>query len=457
MGLLALLLLACATVLRVQQVRAAHAAQAAAYKVTHPAELARITFAAAGDVIPHQAVRQSAEAHADHATAAAQPAPDDHSGWDYLFAAVADAFRQVDFGFVNLETPVAPKNSRGTRAFLFNAPPELLDALKAAGIKLVSFANNHVMDQGWDGFGETLEELRAHGILAVGAAPNAQDAWKPVVVEKDGLRVGWLGMTRWLNGGRNPEKPDLPHVAFLPYPADAGGAPGLDEAGVLAAVRAARAQCDLLVVSIHWGTEYATEPRPDDTLLAHGMMEAGATLVLGSHPHVLQSIETYRTQDGRDGVIVYSLGNFLSNQSRNYVNGLMPDRTGEPRDSLLVRFAVVRRDYGLAGTRVELADFGIMPLWTENNRLALQSGQTRQPCIRPVFIDREIPRVQARFDELNKLGEKLSPEERKELLEVSKRLELLQHRRELLLQRTGDDYVVPPPPAGAAATAAPCN
>ncbi len=454
LGALVLVLLSGAGVLHVQRVRAERAAQAAAYKVTHPAELARVTFAVAGDVIPHQAVRASAQAHSSPGgSASTSPPPENHSGWDYLFAAVADVFRRADFGFVNLETPVAPKSSRGTRPFLFDAPPELLDALQASGIKLVSFANNHVMDQGWDGFAETLTELHEHGILAVGAAPNAQDAWKPVIVEKDGIRIGWLGMTRWLNGNRNPENPDLPHVAFLPYPGGAGGAPGMDEAGALAAVRAARTQCDLLIVSIHWGVEYATEPRPDDVALAHSFLEAGASAVIGHHPHVLQPIETYRTKDGRDGVIVYSLGNFLSNQSRNYVNRLMPDRSGEPRDSIVVNFAVVRRDYGLAGVRVELADFGIMPVWEENNRLAVASGHAIQPCIRPVFIDRELPQVQARFDELTSMGEKISPEERKELLELTKRLELLQHRRELLLQRTGDDYVVPPPPATAAAPA----
>ena len=73
-------------------------------------------------------------------------------------------------------------------------------------------------------------------------------------------------------------------------------------------------QCDLLVVAIHWGVEDATAPRAEDVDIAHKMMEAGASVIVGGHPHVLQQVETYRATDGRDTLIYYSLGNFLSNQ-----------------------------------------------------------------------------------------------------------------------------------------------
>ena len=149
-------------------------------------------------------------------------------------------------------------------------------------------------------------------------------------------------MTRWLNGNRNPDAPDQPHVNFFPYPGESGGAPGADEAQVLAAIKAARAQCDFLVVSIHWGIEYAPAPRPEDVDLAHKMLDAGASVIVGHHPHVLQPVETYRTADGRNTVIFYSLGNFLSNQSRNYVDGLMPDKDGDPRDEMIGLFSAVR-------------------------------------------------------------------------------------------------------------------
>ena len=195
-----------------------------------------------------------------------------------------------------------------------------------------------------------------------------------MITEANGIKVGWLGMTRWLNGNRNPDKDDQPHVNFFPYPGEAGGAPGMDEAGVLAAVKAARAQCDLLVVSIHWGIEYATAPRPEDVEMAHKMLDAGASVIVGHHPHVLQPVETYKTADGRNTVIFYSLGNFLSNQSRTYVDGLMPDKDGDPRDSMIGLFSAVRKDYGPGGVRVELGHVGILPVWGENNRNDVASG-----------------------------------------------------------------------------------
>jgi poly-gamma-glutamate capsule biosynthesis protein CapA/YwtB (metallophosphatase superfamily) len=436
--------------------RRAPAASASA-PVTYPREIARITFAAAGDIIPHQAVTQSAAAQnqltaqaaaaaSAQTDAATKPAPADvHGGWDVLLSQVADAFRQADYGFVNLETPVAPAHSRGSKPFQFDAPITLLQSLKFSGIKIVSFANNHVFDQGHAGFFETLDHLREQELLFVGAGANAEAAWKPVILEKNGIKVAWLGMTRWLNGNRNPDKDSDPHVAFFPYPDDSGGAPGLDQSAVLEKIKAARAECDLLLVSIHWGIEYATVPNPGDMDFAHEMLEAGAGAIIGHHPHVLQPVETYVTHDKRNAVILYSLGNFLSNQSSNYVQGLTPDKAGEQRDSLVIKFSVIKKDYGPAGIRVELGEMGIMPVWTENNRLQVRAGHAKTLLIRPIFLDREIPRLQARVDELQKLGTALSAEQKLELVQISSQLQMLKHRRELLLLRTGDDFVVPPP------------
>ena len=414
-----------------------HGNRLAAVVVPYPHELGQVSFAVAGDVIPHEPVRAAAAAAGDGAV-----------GWGALFSDVSDVFEKADFGFANLETPVAPAHSRGSKPFMFDAPVALLDGLKANGIKIVSFANNHVMDQGWAGFTETREHLRDEGLLFAGSGDTAQQAWQPVIVEANGIKVGWLGMTRWLNGGRNPDKDDQPHVNFFPYPGESGGAAGADEAQVLEAVKQARAKCDLLVVSIHWGIEYAPAPRPEDVETAHKMLDAGASVIVGHHPHVLQPVETYKTQDGRDTVIFYSLGNFLSNQSRTYVDGLMPDKDGDPRDEMIGLFSAVRKDYGPAGVRVELGHVGILPVWSENNRNELASGRAKTTVIRPILMDREIPRLQARLDELTKLSSAANPltaDQKKEFIEVTNRLKLLTDRRALLLARTGDEYVTDPP------------
>lgn len=429
-----------------------HGRRMAAVVAPYPHELAQVSFAVGGDVIPHEAVRASA------AAAAASGDPTNSQGWGALFSDVSDVFEKADFGFVNLETPVAPAHSKGSKPFMFDAPVALLDGLKANGIKIVSFANNHVMDQGWPGFTETREHLREEGLLFAGSGDTVQQQWQPVITEANGIKVGWLGMTRWLNGNRNPENPDQPHVNFFPYPGESGGAPGADEAQVLDAVKAARAQCDFLVVSIHWGIEYATAPRPEDVDMAHKMLEAGASVVVGHHPHVLQPVETYKTQDGRNAVIFYSLGNFLSNQSRTYVDGLMPDKNGDPRDELIGLFSAVRKDYGPAGVRVELGHVGILPVWGENNRNDIAAGRAKTTIIRPILMDREIPKLQARLDELNKLNTSpdasagatvFTAEQKKEFIDVTNRLKLLTDRRALLLARTGDDYVTDPPKVAA--------
>jgi poly-gamma-glutamate synthesis protein (capsule biosynthesis protein) len=430
-----------------------HGGRFAAVVAPYPHELAQVSFAVAGDVIPHEAVRAAAGA------AAASGDPTNSQGWGALFSDVSDVFKKADFGFVNLETPVAPAHSKGSKPFMFDAPVALLEGLKASGIKIVSFANNHVMDQGWAGYAETREHLREVGLLFAGSGDTAQQAWQPVIVEANGIKVGVLGMTRWLNGNHNPDKDDQPHANFFPYPGESGGAPGADEAKVLEAVKQARTQCDMLVVSIHWGIEYAPTPRPEDVDIAHKMLEAGATVVVGHHPHVLQQMETYRTQDGRDTVIFYSLGNFLSNQSRTYIDGLMPDKDGDPRDSMIGLFAAVRKDYGPAGVRVALGHVGILPVWGENNRNEVARGQTKTTIIRPILIDREIPQLQARLDELNKPADQnkgatagapatstpLTADQQKEFIEVTNRLKLLSDRRALLLIRTGDEYVTDPP------------
>lgn len=414
-----------------------HGSRPAAASLPYPHELAQVSFAVAGDVIPHEPVRAAAAAAGEGAV-----------GWGALFSDASDVFKGADFGFVNLETPVAPAHSHGSKAFLFDAPIALIDALKANGIKIVSSANNHMMDQGWAGFAETREHLHERGLLFAGTGETAQQGWQPVIVEAHGIKVGWLGMTRWLNGGRNPDKDDLPHVNFFPYPGESDGAPGMDETGVLEAIKKARSQCDLLVVSIHWGTEYAPAPRPADVETAHKMLEAGATVIVGHHPHVLQPVETYRTQDGRNTVIFYSLGNFLSNQSRNYVDGLMPDTDGDPRDSMIGLFSAVRKDYGPAGVRVELGHVGVLPVWGENNRHELASGRAKTAIIHPILIDREIPRLDTRLDELSKLsqgGTPLTAAQKQEFIDLTNQRKLLEDRRRLILERLGDEYVTAPP------------
>jgi hypothetical protein len=132
----------------------------------------------------------------------------------------------------------------------------------------------------------------------------------------------------------------------------------------------------------------------------------------------------------------------------------MPDKDGDPRDSMIGLFSAVREDYGPGGIRVELGHVGILPVWGENNRNEIAAGKTKTPVIHPVLMDREMPRLQARLDELNKIADQnkanptspaLTADQQKEFVEITTQLKLLDDRRKLLLARTGDDYVTDPP------------
>ena len=339
--------------------------------------VAQATLGAVGDVLMHDAVKRSA---AEHGRGTAD------AGYSWLYADLADLLAAPDVTFANLETPIAPGTAQGTRPFVFNAPPEAVAALQRAGVDLVSFANNHVFDQGRPGFEETIRRLDALRMRYVGAGPSGRAAG-PVTVEAGGLRIAFLGYAHFFNQDGNACPSARPCLQ----------ASQLDRAAAVEAVRRAAAETDAVVVSLHWGDEYAPQPRAEDVDLAHRLADAGALVVLGHHPHVLQPMELYRRADGRTAVIAYSLGNFVSNQSRNYLPGVTPASVAATRDGALVRVTLARRDYGRGVTRVEVAGADFLPLWTENDTVEIdrRNEPGRRPAIRVVAVDRALAQVRA--------------------------------------------------------------
>jgi poly-gamma-glutamate capsule biosynthesis protein CapA/YwtB (metallophosphatase superfamily) len=391
---------------------------------------ARVTVAAVGDVLMHEAVKRSAAAHG-------KGAPD--AGFSWLFAPIADLLADADLTFANLETPIAPDAGAGTRPYVFNAPPEVVSALLRSGVDLVSFANNHAFDQGRAGFEETLRRLDAARMKVVGAGP-ADRAAGPLRVEANGLSLSFLGFAHFFNQDGNA------------CPPPRSGAPPcvqaalLDATRAVEAVRAAAADADAVVVSLHWGVEYEQQPRAADVELAHALADAGALLVLGHHPHVLQPVELYRRADGRTAVIAYSLGNFVSNQSRNYVHGVTPEHVAATRDGALLRVALAKRDYGRGVVRVEVDGVEALPLWTENDTAELgpRAAPERRPAIRVVAVDRALAETRA---ELARLPDPVPPEARDRYVALRRREALLASRRAAVAAVVGEDLVRPPPPA----------
>jgi poly-gamma-glutamate capsule biosynthesis protein CapA/YwtB (metallophosphatase superfamily) len=396
--------------------------------------IARATLGAVGDVLMHEAVKRSAETHG-------KGAPD--GGYSWLFAPIADLLAEPDLTFANLETPVAPGAPGGTREYVFNAPPDVIAALRHAGFDAVAVSNNHAFDQGRAGFEETLRRLEQAGMKAIGTATEGE-APAPLRVEAGGLAVSFLGYAHFFNQDGNACPPPRAGTARCVQ------ARQLDRARIVEDVRAAAAQADAVVVSLHWGVEYEPQPRAEDVQLAHDLVEAGALVVLGHHPHVLQPVELYRRADGRVGVIAYSLGNFVSNQSRKYVHGATPEKNAATRDGALLRVALAKRDYGRGVVRVEVDGADFLPLWTENDTAEIDRRREpeRRPAIRVVAIDRALAEVRAA---LARFPDPVPPAEQDRWAALRRRESLLASRRAAIAALLGEELLRTLAPAELAA------
>ncbi|WP_164010891.1 CapA family protein [Pyxidicoccus trucidator] len=403
----------------------------------------RVELVFGGDVIPHGEVKRVATLHARSGAKPAEggAAPSlNHDGWDHVFGPVTDVLRTADVGVVNLETPVTDNKKAVTRELLFNAPSAMAQALASAGVKVVSTANNHARDQHPTGLLETLRHLDAAGIRHAGTGPSKSAAWEPVFMDVRGVRLGFLSFTRWLNGFSNPKDEVGAHVAFVPYP-EHRHLRGLKPDEAEAAVRAAAAKCDALIVLVHWGLEYKDAPHPDDRKLGRALLEAGAKAVIGHHPHVLQPLEAYPTADGRRGLIAYSLGNLVANQDRFYRH--VPGgkgSAGDKRDSMLLRVSLVRPE---PGAPVTLEDVAVLPVWIENNAVGRARKEARN--IQPVLIDRELEAVAERLAALAARPAPLDKAARAEKAQLERRQASSQHRRERILRMLPMGFAVASP------------
>ena len=241
-------------------------------RVAKQAPLAPISLSlvAVGDILMHQDVKYAADLDPD--------------GFQALWADLVPLFHEADLAFGNLETPVAPATGRPGVPFQFNAPESLPAALRASGFTVLSTANNHAFDQGAKGVSETLNRLRAERLVAIGSGEDRPQAEALQIVERQGLRVAFLGFTDIFNI-------DLNRRASEPWVRP------LDLEPALQAVREARGRADLVVVSIHWGNEYQHLPTKRQRDIARSLVTAGCDVILGHHPHVLQPVELLEAED----------------------------------------------------------------------------------------------------------------------------------------------------------------
>jgi poly-gamma-glutamate capsule biosynthesis protein CapA/YwtB (metallophosphatase superfamily) len=216
---------------------------------------------------------------------------------DTALGPIARVLRQADVAMVNLETTVTTRGQPQHKHYVFRAPPSAFQALRAAGIDVVTMANNHGMDYGLVGLRDSLAAAAAARFPLVGIGRDAAQAYAPWVVGVGGQRVAILGATQVLEPGLQ--------AAWTAGPHKPGLAATLDQRRLLAAVRQARSLADTVVVYLHWGEEGNPCPTGPQRQVAHLLARAGADIVVGTHAHTLQGSgwlgRTY---------VAYGLGNF---------------------------------------------------------------------------------------------------------------------------------------------------
>lgn len=245
----------------------------------------KLTIAAVGDILLHSPLQSKGM----------------RTGFKSLWEAALPYLQTADIAYANLEGPIA--NGLGYSGYpAFNYPPSLAQALKESGFDIVSTANNHALDRANVGVQKTLQNLNRAGVFFVGTRSQKENnAWVRII-KKNNITTAWIACTEHTNG-----IDDTKHAVLY-------CSTKKDRALIFSSIQSLKNKVDAIIVTPHWGEEYATQPSSHQKKFAHELLNAGATLILGSHPHVLQPMEKFITDDGRETFVIYSLGNFVSYQ-----------------------------------------------------------------------------------------------------------------------------------------------
>jgi poly-gamma-glutamate synthesis protein (capsule biosynthesis protein) len=227
---------------------------------------------------------------------------------------VTQYFDQADLVVANLECTISNRGTKWLKTFTFRAPTAAAASLAAGGVDLVTVANNHAIDYGFDAFADTLSFLDAAGVGHVGGGVNLEAARAPLIVERNGLRIAFLGYVLQFAG--KPRFSTRQWAATNGTPGVALGNPDI----VAHDVAAAKQLADVVVVMVHGGIEYSFRPNAAQKNFDRAAIAAGATLVIGAHPHVLQG---YALENGT--AIAYSTGDFVFDYF-----------TGDPNDTAIL-------------------------------------------------------------------------------------------------------------------------
>ncbi len=228
----------------------------------------------------------------------------------FPFLKIANELQQADILFGNLEGPISENGERVGSIYSFQFKPEVANVLTWTGFDVLSLANNHMLDYQAVALQDTMQFLKEQGIMYVGAGTSSEEAFNIKIKQVNGVKIGFLayqnlGPVAWQAGTNKIGMAWINKGSFL---------------NIQKYIQEIREQVDILVVSLHAGAEYQEEPNSFQTGFAKVVIDAGADLVLGHHPHVAQPVERYK-----HGWIAYSLGNFIFDQgfSEETMQGLL--------------------------------------------------------------------------------------------------------------------------------------
>jgi poly-gamma-glutamate capsule biosynthesis protein CapA/YwtB (metallophosphatase superfamily) len=219
--------------------------------------------------------------------------------YNFPFLKVSEKIRSADIAFGNLESPITPGKEVLINEMVFRTDPEVAVALHDAGFDVLSLANNHMPDFGEKGIKDTVKYLDEASVLHTGAGVNLAEASKPAFIEKGGLVFAFLAYN----------DPDVVPTYYEASQSSAGTSFMRIE-NMKKDIAKAKSRSDFVIVSMHSGHEYTIVPNISQTEFAKAAIDAGAEVVIGHHPHVVQPVEQYKGK-----YIFYSLGNFIFDQA----------------------------------------------------------------------------------------------------------------------------------------------
>ena len=270
------------------------------------------------------------------------------------YALVADALGNADYTIANLETTIGKAGKKPYSGFpMFNSPEALLDTVRDSGVDFLTIANNHMLDRYLDGLYRTIDNVEACGFDYGGGNRSPEECDRPVIVDVNDIKIGFLCYTQMTNGVERFCGKDAKAFAVNYLKADR----------IEDDVRRIReAGAEVVIAIPHWGQEYHRKPEANTVKLARKMIAAGVDVILGSHPHMVQPVEyvTVELEDGttRTGLVAYSMGNFISNMSRRYTDS-----------GIIVEFTLLEKQDG----GFEAVDVGVVPIYNWHSGSLIQA------------------------------------------------------------------------------------